>query len=659
MFATLGRTSVVELKRLDCIHHYIDLDEKDFPEIQNEFVQREIARLEKLAHLGLIRKTRRFARHDKLEHAFGVCWLCKLCIDKTRGLIRDKKAFLIAGLMHGIGHLPFSYDTEYAVAKLYEIHPPTRDWLNNAFDKCVEFTNTQGVRNAAADMKSVMDYFMLHRWFTALKIVQSKHDEFNNQLGKNIVGILVDPELLEHQLLSQLDRMDYILRDMHYLAHGRIELNFSPLLEEFRKGPDGQLISPRLFKLIEVTNDYLADEVYLGAEERCLAQILEKTLVRQVVDGHTTIKAWLLMTDDEFEDKLLRSGSGDLVLAQAMKRIKERKLAQIAQVACDRRQESIVEMEMKLCGTNTRGIHNYSQEKGIYIQCIPDPYYTDTMPYEYAESGVWVGIAYDFDSGCPQHVIGALIKAEEWVPANLYGIEIACREDALRYLIGLDVQPHFDRYDDYVRKLIMKHLPRVEDDWKPELFRENWRLREQAVVHLYYEYDANWPREHFLHFPEHWSTKIITAVLNEVRRFLTKTKRRPSESEQAYLDRKDRLLEYSSYLETVLRIREHAVAGWVLPSVWILNESGDKDNEVDVIAVYVPKPHYSPITVELLEVSNNDTDDNRLKNRKKLDKIAERVKGRFGRKVHVIGRFNGQEIVHWPPASQTKSAKRD
>lgn len=650
---------MVELKRLDYIHDYIDLDEKDFPEIQNEFAQREIARLGKLAHLGLIGKTRRLARHDKLEHAFGTCWLCKLCKDRTQGLIRDNKAFLIAGLIHGIGHLPFSYDTEYAVAKLYGIHPPTRDWLNNVFDKCVEFTNTQGMRNAAAEMKSVVDHFMLHRWFAALKIAQSKHDEFNNQLGKNIVGILVDPKLLEHQLLSQLDTMDYVLRDMHYLALGRIELNFSPLLACFSKGPEGQLISPHLFKLIEVTNDCLTDEVYLGPEERCLAQILEKTLVRQVVEGHTNIEAWLPMTDDEFEDELLRLDSGELALGQAMKRIKERKVVQVAQVVCDRRQESIVEMEMKLCGTNNRGIHNYSQEKGIYIQCIPDPYHTYTTPYDYAESGVSVGIAYDFDSGCPQHVIGALVKAEERVPANLYGIEITCREDALRYLIGLEVQPHFDRYDNYVRKLILKHLPHAEDEWKPDLFYENWRLREQAVVHLYYEYDTDWPREHFLCFPEHWSTKIITAVLNEVRRFLTTTRRRPGESESAFLDRKDRLLEYSNYLETVLRIREDAVVGWVLPSVWVLNESGDNHKEVDVIAVYVPKPHHSPVTIKLLEVSNNDTDENRVKNKRKLDEIAQRVRDRFGRKVHIIGLFNGREIVRWPPTRQRKRAKHD
>lgn len=636
----------------DHIHGQIHLDRADFAHLGNDFAQRELARLKDLAHLGVISKLRRLARHDKLEHAYGTYWLCKQSTNNNPGLIGDKKAFRLAGLMHGIGHLPFSYDAERAVVKLYHIHAPTQAWLKSVFEKCVEFAGDSGVERAAGDMMSRMDFAMLHRWFGSLKIAQSRPDEFTNELGRQIVRILIDPDVLGHQLLQELDKLDYVLRDMFYLLIGRIELNFPPLLAQFDKSPDGKLKSPKLLKLIETSHDCLCDEVYLGPEERCLAQVMEKSLVKEVFEGRHTVEELLGMTDKDFEGMLVDLRSGSIDLEQIVRRIKDGKLAEVARVACDCESKSIAEVEAELAGTNKAGLHKYPQTKGIYVECVPNPYHAEVEAYELTDSGVSVGIAYDFDSACPHHVIGALIRAERWAPENWYGTELSCREHALRFLFGLRVQPRFDRYSDDVSGIIMRYMPKPEDEWQRELFYKDWRLREWAIFEaLFYEYDELWPARHFLRFPEHWNTKLITDVLSSVDK--SRRRKRPREERADYDKRAERLLEYSTYLQTVLRIREGGLSGWVLPSVLLLTEDGEQYAEVDVVAVYVPKAHSGPIKIELLEVSRNDSEDNREENRRKLNKIAQRVKERFGRKVCVMGYFNNRQVIAWPPIRQS------
>lgn len=636
---------MIERTVLDCIHDYIEIDETDFKHLQNNFAESEFLRLREIAHLGLIGKLRPLVRHDKLEHAYGTYWLCRQCAEHSHGLIDNKKAFRLAGLMHGIGHFPFSYTTEYAVAKLYQFHEPVRNWLTNIFQHCIQFLNNPSVEVAANRIRETADYSMLHRWIGTFKMARST--EFNNDLGRQIARILVDTEMLEHRLLHELDRLDYVLRDMHYLALGRIELNFTPLLAQFAKDLAGELTTPKLLKLIETTYDALCEQIYLGPEERCLAQAFEKPLVKRIVEGTLQVEDLLGKYDDELESMLSGTGSDSLVLGDVVRRIKNRKLVQVARMTCELGGNSLVELEADLAGTNKAGVHKYYQSRGVFVECVPNPYCARSDAYEWTTSAASIGIAYDFDSISPHHVIGSLLRAERWAPDNRYGTQLSCREDALRFLLGLQVSPQFNRYYEDVRDLIMKHMPKPKDEWKRELFHESWASRDWAVFEaIFYEYDIYWPAEHFLRFPEHWNTKILTDVLTSVDR--SRARRRPREDVALYNKRAQRLLEYSTYLQTVLKLRQQNLCGWVLPSVVLLTEDGKQHAEIDVIAVYVRRAHSSPVTIDLLEVSLNSSPANQEKARKTLDKVTQTVRTRFRRNVSVGSYFNGQNIVSWP-----------
>lgn len=88
----------------------------------------EFQRLRNLKQLGLTNYVFCGATHTRFEHSIGVCWLSgewakhlqRKCInDKQTGLITDNdiKLVMISGLLHDIGHGPFSHTFERFIEK--------------------------------------------------------------------------------------------------------------------------------------------------------------------------------------------------------------------------------------------------------------------------------------------------------------------------------------------------------------------------------------------------------------------------------------------------------------------------------------------------------------------------------------------------------------
>jgi len=228
-------------------------------------------------------------------------------------------------------------------------------------------------------------------------------------------------------------------------------------------------------------------------------------------------------------------------------------------------------------------------------------------------------------------------------------IEASFGKDALKLLSGFNIETHLERYNEIMPQIIKQHLKAPEEEWKKELFNESWSLYEQAPqIFAIYEDEEISPIDHFLEFPQRWNNAIVKKVLDECRNTLNSMQRHRKRKTKNHDQRKDRLLEYLTYLETVLRIGEKGYIGWVLPSVWLVSdEDRKKVAEVDVVALYVEKEFRSPIKMELLEVSTNESLDNKEENRKKLRNLAYQINSCFARKVEVMGFFNGEQVV--PP----------
>jgi len=624
---------------LDYIYDYVALDNSDYEELNNNFVDEQFTRLRQIAHLGLISKIHKLARHDKLEHAYGTYWLCKQCTQHTHGLVSNKKAFHLAGILHGIGHLPFSYDTEYAIAKLYHIHSPTKKWTDSVLQCCVDFLNRPSIEMIARTMKSSMNLALLYRWFTVFKLANS--DKFNSDLGKQIAGIILDHTLIEHQLLFELDKLDCVLRDMHYLALGKIELNFIPLLRQYEKSQSGGLVVPHFLKFIDAAHECLSDRIYFGDYEKCLASLLEKPIVREVIENHFNASSLLNMTDGELEEALGRFATGVIILNDAEKKITDGKISRVGFYSCDLGDKLPVQAEADIAGTNMSGIHKYYQNKGISIQCHLN-YIKEQEEIQWTTTSGAISITCDLEKANPQNVISALSKVEKWFPEERYSTQQSARNKAMEYILGYEIIPDFNRYSKDLYNTLKKAIPPGEV--KSELFNESWKLRDWAVIEvmLFERDDTDWLIRHLLEFPEHWSTEIINSAINKVQPSRLRPLR--AESSDDYKQRKERMLEYLNYLKMVLKLRLDNIYGWILPSMRIIKDDGEVYAEVDIAALYVRRLYDSPVNLDLIEVSYNNTEENKHEQRRKFVKINQLVKTRFGRKVSVKGYFNNTQI---------------
>jgi len=363
--------------------------------------------------------------------------------------------------------------------------------------------------------------------------------------------------------------------------------------------------------------------------------------VREVIENHFDALSLLNMIDGELEEALGSFVTGGIILNDSEKKIIDGKISRVGFYSCDLGDKLPVQAEADIAGTNMSGIHKYYQNKGINIQCYLN-YERGQEAIQWTTTNGAISITCDSEKANPQNVISALSKVEKWFPEERYSTQQSARNKAMEYILGYEIIPDFDRYSKDLYNTLKKAIPPGEV--KSELFDESWNLRDWAVIEvmLFERDDTDWLIRHLLEFPEHWSTDIINSVINKVLR----SRLRPSrtESSEDYRQRKERMLEYFNYLNTVLKLRRDSIYGWVLPSMRIIKDDGEAYAEVDIAALYVRRLYDSPVNLDLIEVSYNNTEDNKHEQRRKFVKINQLVKTRFGRKVNVKGYFNNNQI---------------
>jgi len=631
----------VETEVLDYVHEYITVEPSDARLLDLGFVEAQLQRLQRLQHLGLISKIYRLARHDKLEHAYGTYWLCKRIEESNSKLRVNGKALRFAGILHSIGHLPFSYATEHIVLQLYHIHFSTKNWLDGIFKECIDFVGEPNLQEASADLLKRNDSYMLYRWFSAVKVARS-HNNATADLFKQVVHHLIDPGLFGHRLLRELDCIDYVLRDLLYLGRGRIELTMTPFLAQFRRGPEDMLYKPALFKIIDAARNSLNEEVYMDGRVRSLEQVVGKALLSEVVEGHLTIDQLFDMDDKEFEERLRNFRIQPIDVDDLVTRIEGKEIIEVARIKCYG--GLLIEREARIAGTNKLGLHKYPGKKGIYIECLPF--------WDKTEANLLsVGIVYDYDAKHIESLISAFIRAEEWLPDSPDSIELSYREEVFRCILGLSIFPQFERLADAVRHTVvlqmkkawgeMKDLPAEGRGDKVKLWHQKWDMREWADFEVdLSEKPDDWLADHFIQFPEHFHTERIESILDSIQR----SKRRKGETLEKYAQRQEKILECESYLRAILKMRSDSRVGWVLPCVKLLDESGNERNEIDCISISIRDPYKGLARLELKAVSRDTSSTKELEEQRKLEMVVHQIRERFPRGIDLVAMFNDKEL---------------
>jgi HD superfamily phosphohydrolase len=203
----------------DPIHGFINLDENEEQVIQTP----EFQRLRFISQLGTTSWVYPGATHTRFEHSLGVLYLAKTVIGRIppTDLIleeNDKNIFKFASLLHDIGHAPFSHAGEEA--KLF------RNGLNH------EIMGENIIKNSKIGeiLLKIVGKDGIDRIVFIIKKAEGKPiSKFDTLFSDLLAG------------QAGIDRMDYLLRDSHYLGVTYGKCDLLRLLETIRYNTENDL----------------------------------------------------------------------------------------------------------------------------------------------------------------------------------------------------------------------------------------------------------------------------------------------------------------------------------------------------------------------------------------------------------------------------------
>lgn len=180
---------------LDPIHGYIEIDEINLKILDSSIMQR----LRNIKQLGFSNLVYPGANHTRFEHSLGVYFLVNSIINLGNIQLENKDTkndFITASLLHDIGHGPFSHVTE----KILEIY------LHRKHD----------------DVKTIL--------------LNDKLKDLLNDYGLNLIEIAkhINGKTSLSQILCSeidLDKIDYLKRDMHYTGISSYNIGSKILLK--------------------------------------------------------------------------------------------------------------------------------------------------------------------------------------------------------------------------------------------------------------------------------------------------------------------------------------------------------------------------------------------------------------------------------------------
>lgn len=284
----------------DPIHKRIAFNEFEREIIDHPFFQR----LRFISQLGFIQAyVYPGAVHDRFSHALGamhvagrlfgkivehagVTFSDRLSQDEIEGLRRRVR---LAGLLHDIGHGPFSHTSEIVFPKLKDLPLDWSSWRGEPTDRQAVHEDYSVLLIKTLAHESVLESGMAQD-ICSLIHTDTKPSSWLSGLQRRIPGLQT---VLKGLISGEVDcdRMDYLLRDSYYcgVAYGQYDIDWlisSMGVQEC----DGSLVftisenGVRAFEDLLLARYHMIDQVYCHKTKMGFTHYLEQAIIQDEID---------------------------------------------------------------------------------------------------------------------------------------------------------------------------------------------------------------------------------------------------------------------------------------------------------------------------------------------------------------------------------------
>lgn len=287
----------LNLQHVQWIRIPAELDVPVTPRVKAILDSAAMRRLSRISQLGLVSLVYPGANHSRLEHSLGVY---RLAVQALTQLSRSSefasslddesaKLFLVAALVHDIGHWPYCHPLE----------DMRLDWIPRHEQLAKELICNDELGNMIRDQWQVEPELVAE--FLAPK------SDANPSLLRSLLNGPID-----------VDKMDYLQRDSLHagVPYGR-NFDIGRLIHSLCAGPDGRIAITEKGKtaaeMMVFARYVMFSEVYWHHAVRCATAMLQRVVYElnpsesRVSSAWSKPSQWLLQSESEFAGQLLSS----------------------------------------------------------------------------------------------------------------------------------------------------------------------------------------------------------------------------------------------------------------------------------------------------------------------------------------------------------------